>query len=291
MTLCIARRLRDGSIELASDSRITLNREREKYFDSGIKVLALSATIQFPIPEGEDFDERGYKASMTFGLTIAGSPLHSYLVKESVGETLRNLAIIPYQTSINLENICRIIHESFDRLAADIDQATEDSWGTSFLFAGRCPDTQTYRAFRFDIGRSQYGMGTSYREVLTDNRIEFIGSGTKAARAIHERYPDWYTTWIVDQVIRDGSDRLVGGNVQFGRFDGSFDFYVSAIPRYKKLENGEWEKGIYMRGVPVYQQLERPEDFLHLPPIADHFQPERIEKWNRYHAGQEFNLY
>ncbi len=177
MTLCIARRLRNGKIELASDSRILMNREKGKYFDSGIKVFSLPATIRFPVPVGEEENEEKYIGTTTFGLAVSGSTLHSYLVKESVGETLRNLAIVPGHTSLNLENICDLIHEPFDRLAADIDQATEDRWYTHFLFTGRCLETRQYRAFLFELGRSQYSMGTSFREVLVDNDIEFIGSG------------------------------------------------------------------------------------------------------------------
>lgn len=287
MTLCIAHRKGKNNIELVSDSRISVG---SKYFDTGIKVFAIPINILWPKLEDETDDDK--KPTYTIGLAISGDTLHAYLVKEAVAELLQNLQYIPSHTDTSFVGICEIVLKVFKQLAQDIDGVRDKGVETGFFLTGYCTEKRQVRAFKFSTDRSMYGMiGGKYEEVLQgDSQMEFIGSGSKLGRKIHEEHPSWPSLWVMDEAIRRKEEPSVGGRPQYGCFYDQFTFYISGVIDYVLDENDVLLKKLFLRGVDLYKEEFETGNFNYLINCQqiDLFREEYINNRNRKYPNDKF---
>lgn len=288
MTLCIARRLSKINIELASDSRISLD---SGHFDTGIKVFAVPVSISFPTPSDAIEDDEIEKGTLTLGLAVAGDTLHAYLLKEAISEILQNLQFVPDHTDLSLDRICETVNKIYTQLAQDIDGAKHNHLKSGFFLSGYCIEQQQVRAFRFETKRSPYGMiGGDYHEILNECSIEFIGSGSTLGAEIYDHHPNWPTLWILDEAIRSNRDKTIGGKTQYGRFHSKFDFYITGVVDHIANEDGILIPKMYLRGVDLYKDEFETGEFNYWVSYQymDPYRPDIIEAWNKRNPHDKF---
>jgi hypothetical protein len=171
MTLCIV--WREGqTIKFASDSRLTFD---SVVSDFGIKI----ARLPFAVFEAGETSAPAYSGEL--GMAIAGSAVSAVMIKETISEVIARLQGIPEYHELNMDGLAEIMFRAYDSITGTIGEAITIGNMTCMLFAGWCPKTESYRAFRMETNQSNQRTIT---EVLTTTNIEIFGSGASAARAL-----------------------------------------------------------------------------------------------------------
>lgn len=235
MTLCFVWRTTD-SICFASDSRLSFGNSK---CDAGIKVSRLPFTI-FDAAEPEAAPNT--QISGDLGLVFSGSSTAALMTKEALAEIVRDLQGVPQFQSVDMDGISDVVFSGFKVITQAIGTAIFHNAATSILVAGYCPTKSRHRAFQMDMdAQAQHSM----REVLCNvGDFEILGSGAVAAKAHLPNEPVMENfISALKAVINDPQIDDVGGNIQFGSFQGT------AFKPYGVAETGNSERGIhYWRG-------------------------------------------
>ena len=241
MTLCIAWK-NNNQIHFASDSRMTL--APNSRVDVGIKVLSVPVKIYSPS------DEHGNKTlefEYSYGMCFAGSTVNSYLIKESITEVLQHLQYAPRYTDVSMDSICKLIFKVYKQISTEICSSSLAERGISnLIIGGYCPKKEIIRAFQFSTTIDNIH---SCNEILIDNgRYWVTGSGSKYAETILSDTPPPLSNTryleILKKVIDSDAIEDVGGNIQYGKFEGQ-DFKVYGIVEYDQVRKAHY----YSRGL------------------------------------------
>lgn len=247
MTLCIARKI-NGVPHFASDSRFSFG--NDEYIDFGIKVFSVPVKIYAPSLESGITEL--YK-SFTIGMCVAGSTTNAYLVKEAIYEILQYLQFAPGYTDCSMIGICEVIKKVFQKTSRDICAILRNHGISGIMITGNCPETNTFRTFKFTLDTTNYPIQSEYEEILTDDGIEFMGSGEKIAQELHEANPNWNSLKIIKEAINSNKDSGIGGGLQYGEYNINRDFIIRGVQDYELDENGYPQYKMMLRGVELYK--------------------------------------
>ncbi len=254
MTLCIARKI-NGVPHLASDSRFSFG--PNQFVDIGIKVFSVPVKIYAPTIEAgvtELFKE------FTIGMCVAGSTTNAYLVKEAICEILQYLQFAPGYTDISMEGICEIIKKVFQKTSQSVCQVLGRNGLSGIIITGNCPETETFRTFKFTVNTTNHPILAECNEILINDGIEFMGSGESLGEEFYSLKNSANSPQIIKEVIKSGRDPGVGGGIQYGEFNLDKNFIIRGIQDYEIDADGYPTYKMKLRGVDLYEGDFKSED-------------------------------
>lgn len=230
MTLCVIWRGND-TIHMASDSRITLS--AGSYIDVAIKTLCVPCRIHWP---GSEQDREQHLFEL--GLSVSGSHLNSFVIKETMSEVFRNMQIAPGHSEVSLDKIAKIFFFAYEELSRKFCETALASRGIAEIhLAGFCLTEKKHRVFKFstDVSTNIH----KCEEVLTETAFSVSGTGKK--RVLEKLGNGEQPLMLLRNVIEDADVESVGGPLQYGRFKQE---------RFKVFANCKLEEGniVYERG-------------------------------------------
>ncbi|MBD8084655.1 hypothetical protein [Chryseobacterium caseinilyticum] len=260
MTLVIAHRL-NNRISLSSDSRISFG--NAGHIDYGIKVFSVLVKIYSPTSSETNNTNLDYNYKL--GLAVVGSAINAYTVKESVYEILQNLQYIPGHTDLSMVGIASLVFKVFNKTTLDLGDIIQVNGICELILAGYCPIQNKIRIFKFSCDTSTHPIRPFHEEILTENGIEFFGSGKNEADRIHTQNANLSPLHIIRQVIRDGNVVSVGGGLQYGEFVIN-NFTIYGVEDYVVNDDGTFKEYLYtLRGINLYkEEFERGDDGFHV---------------------------
>jgi hypothetical protein len=160
-------------------------------------------------------------------MCFAGSAVNSLIIKESLAEVLKTLRQEPGRTDTSMKGIASFIFTAYTVISQRMCATAIGRNGRAeMLVGGLCQKANSIRVFRFSTDEQNQH---SYREVLKTSKCELVGSGAKAAGDDIPKHPtemDYLN--VLRSVIADPGIDSVGGNIQYGRFEGD-RFVVHSI--------------------------------------------------------------
>jgi hypothetical protein len=216
MTLCMAWK-GGGTVHLASDSRLKFPGHAPA--DVGIKVIRVPLSLQ---NAGRRIDDGPDPPTTELGMCFAGSVVTSLVLLESLIEVLRNLKYAPGITDVSMHGIAEYIFAAYKQITQKIcESGLAENGIASILVAGKCWQTDSIRVFHLSTDLINTSTLT---EVLKDQGHFFLGRGQEVAEKhlLRVRVPgrDDYLR-ALKAVIDDASEESVGGNLQYGCFEGN----------------------------------------------------------------------
>lgn len=214
MTLCIV--WRDGqSIKFCSDSRLSFGEATTS--DFGIKIVRMPFRIFGPNDEN---GERELIVAGDLGLCFAGSAIGALMTKDALFELVSNLQAVPNYHDTGMDGIADFVKRGFEVISKEVSQALFERGKTKIVFAGYCDKQKCHRAFAMERdANNQF----QFDEILKQSPDHiFVGSGSTAAELCQSATPmtDREAVRILQAVIDDPAVDGVGGNIQYGRFNG-----------------------------------------------------------------------
>jgi len=260
MTLVIANKIRNH-ISLSSDSRISFGTAGQ--IDYGIKIFSVPVSIYSPTSSETNITTLDYNYKL--GLAVVGSAINAYTVKESVYEILQNLQYIPGYTDLSMNGIAKLVFKVFDKTTIDLGNIIQRNGICELILAGYCPKKNGLRVYKFFCDTSNYPIRPYYEEILTEDGMEFFGSGSTEARIIYQASNRLGSLHIVRQVIKEGKVNTVGGGLQYGEFVIN-NFKVYGVENYLLNNDGSFKEYLYtLRGINLYKdEFERGDDGFHV---------------------------
>ena len=270
MTLCVAWK-RGDRLHFASDSRLTLS--TNSYADVGIKVLSVPYRI---FSATDQSGNRTLDFEGELGMCFAGSAINSLLLKETVVELLRDIQYAAGYSDTSMDGLAAFVFKAYKLISQNICATTMRERGRAeILLSGHCSRMNSLRSFLLTTDNMNHH---SFSEVLVDDGHEFLGSGKSKARNLLPIAPtdrDFFE--VLRKVINDDSVPGVGGNIQYGTFEGKL-FRIFGIV---ELAEGVhyWRGGIDLNSqnfmgthdalVPAYKYIDPFQAFLATDNDAD----------------------
>lgn len=284
MTLVAAVR-RGENIHVFSDSRLTF--EKNQTVDFGIKLLSVPIRIESAI---DSLTGRGSEIfSGAYGMAFAGSALSANLTKELLADMLCRLQPLP-EVPPPFESICEALRGFAETIGRELCQYLRDSGLIEFLLLGHSAETGRLAAARFELCPGGDGVCCQCRPVLeSEDQVELLGkSDGKDAfnRFLGATSPSPSAILAaMDAVIADKSLPGVGGDVQYGRFEGAH-FRVFGIVR-ERMEGSSLLIEYRLRGFDLNKELDRLHDigmhprypFINGPSLPDDVIDREIRKY------------
>lgn len=260
MTLVIAHRL-NNHISLSSDSRISFG--TSGHIDYGIKIFSVPVKIYSPTSSETNITNLDYDYKL--GLAVVGSAINAYTVKESVYEILQHLQYLPGYTDLSMEGIAGLVFKVFKKTTIDLGDIIQANGICELILAGYCPIQNKVRIYKFSCDTSTYPIRPFHEEILTNNGIEFFGSGKTEANNIHTQNIHLSPLHIIRQVINDNKVLTVGGGLQYGEFVIN-NFKIYGVENYELNDDGTFKEYLYtLRGINLYKdEFERSDDGFHV---------------------------
>lgn len=264
MTLVIAHKI-GNHISLSSDSRISFG-ENDATYDYGIKIFSVPVKIFSPR------DSKTHKSTLDYdyslGLAVVGSFINSYTIKESIYEILQNLQYIPERANFSMDGIANIVFTVYKKVTTDLGAVLREKGLCEIVLAGYCPSQNKIRTFQLSVCPAPCFQPCSlfhrvYKEILQEDcEIKFFGSGQYKARAIFQKSfrdkldKDKIPFYIIRKVVNDRLVSTVGGEIQYGDFNGSNNFKVYGIADHEVNEDDGKFKGFShkLRGIDLYSE-------------------------------------
>ncbi|WP_293330449.1 hypothetical protein [Parvibaculum sp.] len=216
---------------MASDSRISLS--ENSYTDVAIKTLCVPCRIHWP----EEGHKRGEEL-FDLGLSVSGSHINSFVIKETLSEVFRNMQIAPGYSEVSMDKITKIFFVAYENLSKKICETALARKGIAEIhLAGFCWKEERYKVFKFSTDESNNTH--KYEEVLTET--SFSASGTGKARALELLENGGAPIKVLRDVIESTDIESVGGPLQYARFE---------CKKFKVFANCKLEEGnvVYERG-------------------------------------------
>jgi hypothetical protein len=260
---------------LASDSRFSFG--QMGHIDFGIKVFSVPVKIYAPTTGGVT---ELYK-SFTIGMCVAGSTTNAYIVKEAIYEILQYLQFAPPYTECSMIGICEVVKKVFQKTSQDICAILRDSGISGIIITGNCPEQDKFRTFKFTLDTSNYPIQAEYSEILEEDGIEFMGSGSEIAKEFYDKNPTWHSLKIIKETINSNRDTSVGGGLQYGEYNINKDFIIRGVQDYEIDNDGYPQYKLMLRGVEIYKdEFEANDSDFHIAyPFLAPFQNEINEIW------------
>lgn len=214
MTLCIV--WRDGqNIKFCSDSRLSFGCVTTS--DFGIKIVRMPFRIFSP---NDESGKRDLIVTGDLGLCFAGSAIGALMTKDALSELVSNLQAVPGFHDTGMDGIADFVKRGFEAVSKEVSSAMFEKGQTKIVFAGYCECQKRLRAFSMERDRDNQ---FSFEEILKDCAgHEIFGSGSAAAIKLLGGDPmsEKVAIRILQSVIDDDNVKDVGGNIQYGRFNG-----------------------------------------------------------------------
>lgn len=248
-------------ISLSSDSRISFG--TAGHIDYGIKVFSVPVKIYSPTSAETNITNLDYNYKL--GLAITGSAINAYTVKESVYEMLQHLQYIPGYTDLSMDGIAALILKVFKKSTLDLGGIMRTNGISELIISGYCPSQNKPRIFYFFCDISNFPIQPEYREILTNDGMEFFGSGKDEAQHAFDNNPLLSPLHILRKVINEGKVTSVGGGMQYGEFVGN-NFTIFGIEDYTVNADGSFKEYLYtLRGLNLYkEEFEAESDDFHV---------------------------
>lgn len=228
MTLCVVWKV-GCRVFHASDSRIS---NGSKYSDYGIKVIPVPVTIYDPAEEGKSA-EIAFQA--TYGMCFAGSFIGAYVVREFLVIALQKLQYIPTFSELSFIQIARIVNKFYEHIFEKLSGELDYDHSVDFFLSGYCPKEQKIKTAKFyvDYGEDLDKQNPKFSVIDDGDFIEYIGSGEDKykdeLKCCAEKTPFVQPLEALKQLINSRMVPSVGGNIQYGNFDGGRDFSVFGV--------------------------------------------------------------
>jgi len=214
MTLCIV--WREGeNIKFCSDSRISFGDHTTS--DFGIKIVRMPFRIFDP---NDESGNQKLIATGDLGLCFAGSALGALMTKDALSELVSNLQAVPNFHDIGMDGIADFVKRAFEVISKAVSLALWERGQTKIVFAGYCAKQKRHRAFEMERNAKNEFQFDEILKLPTDHL--FFGSGSKEAKLRDDvkHMTDKAAMEILQAVIDDPAVKGVGGNIQYGRFNG-----------------------------------------------------------------------
>ncbi len=209
-------------------------------------------------------------------MCFAGSAINSLLLKETVVELLRDIQYAAGYSDTSMDGLAAFVFKAYKLISQNICATTMRERGRAeILLSGHCSRMNSLRSFLLTTDNMNHH---SFSEVLVDDGHEFLGSGKSKARNLLPIAPtdrDFFE--VLRKVINDDSVPGVGGNIQYGTFEGKL-FRIFGIV---ELAEGVhyWRGGIDLNSqnfmgthdalVPAYKYIDPFQAFLATDNDAD----------------------
>jgi hypothetical protein len=245
VTLCIV--WNDaGNIHFASDSRGTAGGNT---IDAVIKVLRIPYRISGAAFPGET---PPVLAEGEIGMAAAGATLIAMMTKEALVELVRNMQGVQGHNTFGMDEIASFLFQGFKEICGRF-HTMGTAGDTSVIIAGHCAATRRLRSFKMEhVWALQEQFCT---EVLTNHGdVEYLGVGIPIAAGHLLGQPLTQRTMLsaMQAVIDDPSVPGVGGNIQYGSFNGS-NFVVSGVAVMTQGEVHYWRGPLDLNGAAFNQ--------------------------------------
>lgn len=240
MTLCMVWKTAD-SIHFVSDSR---GKVGVQYVDAAIKVLRIPYNLREAASHGT---VPTTVAVGEIGMVASGATLIAMMTKEALVEVVRNMQGVPGHHKFSMDEIASLMFSGFKEICGHYS-AMGASADTNVVVAGFCNFTKTFRAFRMEHDGALNVQ--IFNEVLgTTGDIEYLGSGISIAKGFlsGKQISDKNVIIALQTVIDDPSIPGVGGNIQYGAFEGA-EFVVSGVAVYTNGQVHYWRGPLDLNG-------------------------------------------
>jgi len=180
-------------------------------------------------------------------MAFAGSSVAALMTKEALAELVRDLQGAPGYHSLDMDGVADVMFRGFSVITREIGQALFERVATTIVFAGYCISRHDLRVFRMTVDAQN---ALSLNEIsLNVGDVEIFGSGTAAAKQRLTASPtSKEILQTLQAVIDDPSFSEVGGNIQYGYFNGTH-FSTKGIAKINVDGNfGYWRGPLDMNG-------------------------------------------
>lgn len=227
MTLCVAVIDENENIHMLSDSTATMNG-----YHSEIAVKVLPARVRI-------FDPQETNASgdptvlptyfdKNYGICFSGSFTGMQILKSYLDIALASIQRWPFY-NVSFSDICSYVQNFYDEVCQRLVDELHVDLTVDFFFSGLCPTAKVVKLAQFSIIQNKEdGFETRWHVLPPQPSIYEIGSGDKAFRDVLD---STFCSSLLSaahtslgSIINDPSTKSVGGNIQYGRFDGHGDF-------------------------------------------------------------------
>lgn len=134
-------------------------------------------------------------------------------------ELLRDIQYAAGYSDTSMDGLAAFVFKAYKVISQNICATTMGERGRAeILLSGHCSKTDRLRSFLFTTDKMNRH---SFSEVLVDDGHEFLGSGKSQAKSLLPIAPtdrDFFE--VLRKVINDTSVAGVGGNIQYGTFEG-----------------------------------------------------------------------
>ena len=279
MTLVIAHK-HNKHISLSADSRISFG--TSGHIDYGIKIFSVPVKIYSPTTSETNITTLDYNYKL--GLAVVGSAINAYTVKESVYEILQNLQYIPGYTDLSMDGISKLVFKIFNKTTLDLGDIIQKNGICELIISGYCPVKNNIRIFKFSCNTLTFPITPFYNEILSDNGMEFFGSGKLEAANIYINNQKLSPLHIIRKVINEGKVSTVGGGLQYGDFVYN-NFKIYGVEDYSLNNDGSLKEYLYtLRGINLYkEEFERGDEGFHIAyPFKRPFEEETNNIWKKF---------
>lgn len=247
MTLCLAWKDRDN-IHFSSDSRISSS--RDQYLDIAIKIFSIPVKIYSPMDSTTQVQTLDY--NHTIGMCFAGNTMNAYIIKETIYEVLQHLQYIPGVNTISMNGLANVIKIFYEHYLSIICSILGIGGIASFFLAGYCPSERRIKVYKYTSESSVAPFIARMEYVLEEEGIEYLGDGERYARDIIRLNADISKFSLIKEVINDNNVPSVGGNIQYGTFEGD-NFYIKGVQDYIQERDGSIRLRYCLRGTDLYE--------------------------------------
>lgn len=213
----------DGTIQLASDSRLTVGKE---HVDTSIKVTSFPVRVLYPASAGLDRDEVAWEGEI--GFCAAGDIAPTAAIKESLRALMDRLWIVPGVGELSMRVFAEMVAAMLQPLWFAAADALGNDTAATVILAGFCPQQKTQRAFALVTDITNPPASIRVEEITDWQQAHYYGSGAPAARAIANIRPLLTPVEVIEAISQRHLDAHVGGRVQYGKVDGQH-FRVHAV--------------------------------------------------------------
>lgn len=229
MTLSVLWRS-EGRLHLASDSRISFG--PAGFADVGIKVMRLPIRVM-----GTGMDERGgfeILFEQTYGFCYAGNMSNAATFKQLVEDLLVDVQYLPANDPLTFNDLCQFFCRFCGMVSSEIMSKLAEKGGYTFFVAGLCPQSGKLHGARFSLTQNSGRTVVTFDEVAqAEGEYVALGSGAERFDTLFDGQcaQTLKVLSTLNAVIDDATVDSVGGDIQYGSFDGGGRFQVSGVVR------------------------------------------------------------
>jgi hypothetical protein len=276
-------------LHLASDSRISFGAGGAA--DVGVKVMRLRIRVR-----GVDLEDEGDTTILfnkVYGFCYAGSFVNAGTFKELIGELLDGVQYVAEPESLSFEEICNFVAHYCGKVSTEVISRMAEKGRYTFFLTGYCPMKKTLRGARFNLSQSNGTTSVSF-DVVAEHDSDYVAVGTGQAEfdALFSGKSASLSGVLLtlNRVIDEAKVDSVGGDIQYGTFDSSANFYVAGIQRISMEEADDdgkhygpsQQRTIKYRGFDIYHGWTMDSKFFPVPTFYELTVPSNDDSERRF---------